>query len=151
MVAYSFNPIFADAILAGRKFQTIRGEEHFDRERDGKPGHAEPGQTMELFTAPDGKGLGRRLIGRAPCVKVHPVTLYLDGIQEGYSCHWSESNPDPRFSTYSVHKPECNAFAERDGFDSWADLVAFWRKLYPGLERFDGLLISWKPLDGWTP
>lgn len=151
MVAYSFNGRFAGAILSGRKSQTIRGDEHFDRERDGKPGHVVPGQAMELFAAADGKGLGRRLIGRAPCVKVHPVTLYLSGIQEGYSCGLSDSNPDPRFAAADVHRAECNRFAERDGFDSWTDLVSFWAKMYPGLERFDGLLIAWKPLDGWTP
>ncbi len=151
MVAYSFRAQFAGAILSGRKSQTIRGLEHFDRERDGKPGHVIPRQTMELFAAADAKGEGRRLIGRSPCVMIHPVTLHLAGVQEGFFCGWSESNPDARFATASVSKAECNRFAQADGFDSWADLVAFWRKIQPGLERFDGVLIAWKPLDGWTP
>lgn len=151
MVAYSFRAQFAEAILSGSKCQTIRGEEHFDRERDDLPGHVRPGQTMELFSVATTAGEGRRLIGRSPCVVVCPVTLYLAGDQEGYSTAWSESNCDPRYASIGTQRRECNLFAERDGFASWRELVASWHKAHPGLDRFDGLLISWKPLDGWTP
>jgi hypothetical protein len=144
MVAYTFRPIFADAILAGTKVQTIRGAEHFDFARDRKPGHAYPGQTMELFVTAHLDG--PRLIARSPCVAVHPVTLFLAGEQEGFSCDWSDSNPDPRYAAAAVHRRECNIFAERDGFDSWAELVSFWHGQFPGLERFDGVLVRWAPV-----
>lgn len=137
MVAYSFKARFAAPILAGTKRQTIRD----DRKR-----HARPGEEVQLYTGMRTKHC--KLIGRATVLAVHPVTLYLSGIQEGYSKGWSETNRDPRFASWDVHKAECNAFAKLDGFGSWRDLKAFWAEEHAGVDRFDGVLIRWGPLLG---
>ncbi len=137
MVAYSFKTRFAAPILAGTKRQTIRA----DRKR-----HARPGEEIQLYTGMRTKHC--KLIGRATCVAVYPIELFLAGPREGYAEGWSETHADPRFATAAVFKPEVNTFARADGFARWSDLVLFWRAEHPGVDHFEGVLIQWGPLLG---
>lgn len=125
MVAYSFRPRFVDPIRAGTKRQTIRPE----RKR-----HARPGEGLQLYT-----GMRTRqckLIGRAICEDVRAVTLL-----------FSHEVAAEGVIAPSLHVAGgLEAFAQRDGFASWADLKAFWRENHPGIDEFTGVLISWGPL-----
>lgn len=123
MVAYSFKQRFAAPILSGLKRQTIRA----DRRR-----HARPGEALQLYTGMRTRHC--RLIARATCLDVSPITLiFRDGegvVLEGLK------------STYG----DMDGFACADGFDSWADLSQFWRDNHPAVEVFDGVLIRWGDL-----
>lgn len=122
MVAYSFHPRFVPAIQAGVKRGTIR------RQRIGVHGHAQPGDVMQFYTA------GRkRLIGRARCVQTEAVVLGLSDAIVYFP--WS--------TEALTSDADLAAFARRDGFSSWRDLVAFWRVTHPGMGEFQGVLILW--------
>jgi hypothetical protein len=126
MVAYSFQKRFVEPILAGTKCQTIRA----DRRR-----HARPDEELQLYT-----GMRTRqckLICRAVCEEVLPIVLcFGDGSDEWVSF---------RSLTFRT-SIALDHFALRDGFADWSDLKAFWREQHPGVDRFEGVLISWSPL-----
>lgn len=124
MVAYSFKQRFVTPILAGTKAQTVRK----DRRR-----HARPGEEVQLYT-----GLRTRqcrLIGRATCVEVLPITILFD----------DEDDEREGIITPGFGWPGgIEGFARDDGFDTWADLKAFWRQEHPGVEEFRGVVVLWK-------
>lgn len=124
MVAYSFKAMFAPRILDGSKRQTIRA----DRRR-----HARPGEQLQLYTGMRTKRC--RLIARATCLSVSPVSLVFregEGVAlEGFK------------KTFG----DLDAFGRADGFESWAEMKAFWRSTHPGVDVFDGVLIRWGELD----
>ncbi len=131
MVAYSLQKRFEERILDGTKFHTIRGH----RRR-----HARPGEELQLYTGMRTRQC--RLICRARCVEVQPIVLVFDG-RDRFSL--------PAKDYESVCDPEGNEraldrLAVNDGFTDWADLKAFWREQHPGVDRFEGVLISWSPL-----
>ena len=121
MVAYSFQKRFAYPILAGTKCQTIR---------DARKRHARPGEALQLYT-----GMRTRqcsLIGTARCMDVQPIVLDLAG------------------GTYRIldmifwDRPILDEFAQRDGFEDWTELRAFWESTYPGITDFGGFVIRWQ-------
>jgi uncharacterized protein YqfB (UPF0267 family) len=123
MVAYSFQTRFVAPILAHKKCQTIRA----DRRR-----HARPNELLQLYT-----GMRTRrckLIGRAVCVEVQPIVLTFD-----------DANPDGEGFLLPKYQMQVSRddFAVADGFSDWADLRSFWRVQHPGIDRFEGVLISW--------
>lgn len=124
MVAYSFKERFVDPIRAVTKCQTIRA----DRRR-----HARAGEELQLYT-----GMRTRhckLIGRADCLSVWPVTLIFqdgDGVAlESFKSHYGG---------------DLDNFAVADGFRNWAELRDFWSLNHPGVDIFDGVLIRWGAL-----
>jgi len=125
MVAYSFQRRFVAPILAGTKCQTIRA----DRRR-----HARPGEALQLYTGMRTKHC--RLIARASCIEIVPVTLLFsdDPDDEGVML--------PGFG----HPGGLDGFARDDGFVDWSDLRAFWREQHPAIDAFTGVLIRWQPL-----
>lgn len=135
MVAYSFQKQFAEAILEGRKLQTIRGE----RKR-----HARPGEEMQLYVGMRTRHC--RLLARRMCISVHTITISFagrdcdDGVVVTYGA--SARGIDNALLKLPDGK---DALARRDGFSSWSQLKAFWRIHHPGIDRFEGVLISWAP------
>jgi hypothetical protein len=125
MVAYSFKSRFVEPIMSGAKRQTVRA----DRRR-----HARPGEPLQLYTGMRTRHC--RLIGRATCIDIRPVTLIfaegegvaMDGLRDLFG--------------------DMEGFARADGFASWAELSQFWRENHPGADIFDGVLIRWGALDG---
>ncbi len=122
MVAYSFHPRFAEAIVQGYKRQTIRGP----RQR-----HARPGELIQLYS-----GLRTRhavkLIADPQCLDVMRVGIAFKpkGEIEGI---WTDGVPVRDLDT----------FALRDGFSDAEDMARFWRDQHGMLFRFDGVLIEW--------
>jgi hypothetical protein len=121
MVAYSFQQQFAAPIKAGAKRQTIRA----DRRR-----HARSGETLQLYTGMRTRQC--RLIGRAVCVGVGPVRLYL---RDGAVALWT--------GVTLTAPSDLDAFAIRDGFPGWTALAAFWASVHPTTPIFSGVQIEW--------
>ena len=123
MVAYSFQARCCGPILRGAKLQTIRGP----RKR-----HARPGEALQLYAGMRTRQC--RLVARATCEAVQPVTLHLaDRIVR----------LDDVFLTGHA---ACDRFAQRDGFEDWTDLTSFWAAQHPRTSLFSGVLVRWLPL-----
>ena len=116
MGLYNFRPRFADLVSAGNKTHTIRAVRKIpDR----------PGSIMHLYT-----GLRRkdaRLLMRAPCTCVERI--HIDE-------HCRIAIEDEQLSM-----DECELLATRDGFQSFADMMSFWKGRLP----FDGHVYHWDP------
>ena len=126
MVAYSFQRRFVEPILAGTKRQTIRA----DRRR-----HARPGEALQLYVGMRTRQC-RKIIPDPVCTFIMPISLTF-GCSVGV-----EGAISPGFG---LPASDLDAFAVRDGFESWPDLKAFWAEHHPGVERFEGVLIRWEP------
>lgn len=125
MVAYSFRPIFQMPILTGRKRHTMRDE------RRGRSRHARVGEELSLWQS---LRAGGPLLGRSRCVFVMPVRMDLRPGR--YQVRVGESA--------CISAPAAlDVFAGEDGFASWAELVAFWRRDRPQVETWEGVLIEW--------
>jgi len=109
-------------ILDGTKRQTIRA----DRRR-----HARPGEELQLFTGMRTKHC--KLIAQRTCKDVLPIRLVFDDAAGG------EGVLLPGFGIPGG----LEGFARSDGFSSWAEMKAFWRKHHPGVDEFEGVLITW--------
>ena len=130
MVAYSFKARFAAPILAGTKAQTIRAE------RAGRSRHARPGEQLHLFTGMRTKACRR--LATPTCIAVTPIRMVFSGPK---ACEL--------IAIDGIHLvPSSMArFARADGFETIADMAAFWAAEHPGIEEFRGVLIRWQPLD----
>ncbi len=139
MVAYSFNKMFRDPILAGleagpwvpgMKRHTIR----LERKR-----HARVGEAVQLYT-----GMRTRqctLIGTAICNQVAPIHVYLSPADAGGRV--SIRVPDAPL-VYTTSE-QLDHFARCDGFTDWAELLAFWARAHPDTGLFVGVIVNWEP------
>ncbi|MCX5512252.1 hypothetical protein [Kaistia algarum] len=120
MVAYSFKARFIPKIEDGSKRHTIRA----DRAR-----HARAGEPVQLYEGMRTRTC--RLIGAPQCLLVGPIRIFvhLDRIECG---PW----------TYRT-AGELDLFAERDGFEDWADMCDFWMDEHPSTAVFSGQIIFW--------
>lgn len=126
MVAYSFKGRFEPRIQARTKQQTIRAI--------GKKRHTRPGERMTMTT---GDRFHPHPIGAAVCQSV--VTIQMD-LAVGSIMLASVAQSARLITT----RADLDAFAVLDGFDGWADLVAFWKQTHPTAHHsFAGLCISW--------
>lgn len=152
MVAYSFKRRFIVPIALGLgiayrlddvcdidakpKRQTIRAV--------GRRRHAKVGEFVQLYTGMRTRQC--RQLGVGKCVEVLGVLF-----------KWSEWQS---FDTYPIAETDpcvyrrCgqlapivdkDAFAQADGFGSFAEMEAFWNENH-GRETFAGLLIKWEPV-----
>lgn len=147
MVAYSFKRLFVPAIRIGLgldpqdpepgarqpKRQTIRAI--------GRRRHAQPGDTLQLYTAMRTKQCEK--IGDARCTEVRRIEIlfpFPGGRKKPAVCigHRTTSN--------WLASQELDYFAARDGFEKWEDLAEFWRVNHPGVTDFVGVMIRWEPL-----
>ncbi|KAB6714289.1 ASCH domain-containing protein [Roseobacter sp. TSBP12] len=120
MVAYNFNPRFADDVQNLIKRQTIRA--------NGKRRHARPGDELQLYT-----GQRRpecRLLLRTTCAASLPIVIYPNAILAD--------------QTYSTAK-DLDVFANLDGFTDWSDMLCFFETSHElsGANHFNGTLIKW--------
>jgi len=128
MTAYSFQPRFVAPILAGTKQQTIRAE----RKR-----HGRPGEELQLYTGMRTKRC--RLIGRANCFSVWPITIDIERREIEYADRIISLQQD------------LDAFARTDGFADWWEMRDFWKEAHrKGLTTLShdnkpwrGVLIRW--------
>lgn len=141
MVAYSFKQRFVQPIEHGLRIsldedaalrcppkrQTIRA--------NGKKRHARPGEDVQLYTAMRTKQC--RKLGEAKCTETAPIIIWLD-----------EKTMAIELSKQLMGRTEMERFARSDGFADAADMADFWRKEHPGVEKFEGVLIKWEPIDG---
>lgn len=123
MVAYNFQPRFADDVAAGRKLQTIR-----------QTARAKVGDELQLYT---GMRTGKcRLLRRAVCTGVFKVVLWPD--------RYGVISPDGG-KTWPFDALPPDEFAQRDGFKDYAEMYAWFKAAY-GREEFRGFLTMWQPL-----
>lgn len=118
MVAYNFEPGFAEAIVTGIKQSTMRPM--------GKRAHATPGQMVQLFIGSRTKSVTRLL--EAPVVHTATVEVHVGGIvQDGQQI--TDVGP-------------LDSFAWGEGFHSIGDLQAWFDRRY-GLPVTGLTLIQW--------
>jgi hypothetical protein len=122
MVAYSFKRQFADPIRTRRKTQTIRAE----RKR-----HARVGETLQLYTGMRTKQC--MLIGTAVCASLNPITMDL-----GKAVIFI-AGQEPIGRRFRLDE-----FARGDGFEDWEGLRAFWKENHAAIERWSGVIITWR-------
>ncbi len=126
MGLYNFEPRFVEKILAGLKTHTIRGiRAHPDK----------PGNVLHLYTGLRHKGA--RLLMRVPCVKIEEIEI------EQHPERFLDDDPDlftVKIDDVILDRSECEALALRDGFDNFADMMAFWNGRLP----FRGHIVHWK-------
>lgn len=132
MVAYSYKARFISKIEELSKQQTMRNE---------RARHARPGEEVQHYYAMRTKQC--RLVGRSICTAVTPVRI-------DFSVDRVKIAGRPVIKGIAA----LNAFAVRDGFNDWDDLLEFWRvehgiKVAPGYARYlpkawSGVLIEWR-------
>ena len=117
MGLYNFQRRFVPKIKSGEKKHTIRAE---------RVNPDEPGDTMHLYTGLRTKKA--ELLMRVPCVKVEKIVI--------------TNTPLRRIVIDDVllDLDEEDAFAQRDGFDNFADMMEFWRGRLP----FRGHVYHWR-------
>jgi len=124
MGLYNFQKRFVPFIESGEKTHTIRAtRKNIDK----------PGNTVHLYTGLRQKGA--RLLMRAECTKVEEI--HIEGGWEAYS---GDFFGDVKIDGSSLMEDELQQLARRDGFESFADMMEFWRGRLP----FDGHIIHWK-------
>lgn len=100
----------------------------------GKRRHAQPGETLQLYTAMRTKQCEK--IGEARCVSVQSIEM----INIPGDCRISIDGSLVWYYNF------LNDFAKLDGFSLWADMREFWRIEHDGARDFVGVLIKWEPL-----
>lgn len=114
MVAYNFQAQFAEAVASGQKRRTIRAA--------GKRMHAQPGDTVQLYTGMRTKNC--RKLGEAVCSVSTYCAIREDGITFG-----------------NYLNVDIDEFARGDGFKDFDDMKDWFRKTH-GLP-FTGRMIEW--------
>lgn len=133
MTAYNFQKRFVAAIESGEKTHTIR--------RNGKRRHARPGEPVQLYTGMRTKGC-RKIIDPDPvCLAVRPIEIeiYKKAIRRVHV----HSPTDP---VGLIGSDQIDEFAKEDGFESAADMHAFWLDFH-GVGVFSGSMIEWGLVD----
>lgn len=127
MVAYNFKKQFVEKILDLSKRHTIR--------RIGKREHAKPGDKLQLYYGQRTKQC--RKIADAVCMA--RLRLRINVGETEFLGIWTISRTG---AVDAVPKHSWPAFAKRDGFESIADMHAFWLASH-GVGMFEGFLIQW--------
>lgn len=127
MGLYNFQTRFVPKILAGEKTHTIRAI---------RTNPDKPGNTLHLYTGLRHKGA--KLLMRVPCVKVEQILL-------DFSLLGWPNNPRYRvlIDGCELSPDEREQLAKRDGFESFAEMMKFWREPKNRLP-FKGHVIHWR-------
>lgn len=144
MVAYSFHAQFVPAIIDGRKSHTIRAPR--------KRGHARKGNALQLFTGPR---MRPKLIGTATCQGSCDIELdFSDAprvvLRGALPPKYDAPPSGPDFRTVGVvmqTEGPVEFFARADGFESWAQMRAFWQETHglgPGRWVWKGCIVFWE-------
>lgn len=147
MPAYSFKARFVAPICVGLGIDILRvrglvipaGVEIKPKRQTirahGKRRHARPGETVQLYRGMRTKQCFK--IGDARCIDVSNVIIWVTA--DAIAIERSKLLLGAR---------EMAEFAQQDGFAGPADMAAFWREEHPGIEKFEGVLIKWEPING---
>lgn len=126
MVAYNFQPKFADDVEYGIKTQTIR-----------RSARCKKGDAIQLYTMQRTKEC--RKLGDAICTRVTPIKIcdtemFLDGrrVFAGDALRDEFEDRD-------------NDFAKKDGFSGYMEMADWFREKYGSLP-FEGFVIEWRLL-----
>lgn len=123
MGLYNFQERFVPLIMSGAKTHTIRAERvHPDK----------PGNTLHLYTGLRTKKA--RLLMRVKCTAIEEIKIFS---VEGESYRRSAGRIFIEGTVLSWSEEE--AFARRDGFSNFAEMMAFWDGRLP----FSGNIIHW--------
>jgi len=115
MPLLGFQDQFVDKVLRGEKRHTIRAFR--------KGAEIRRGDWLHLYAKPRQKGM--RLIFRAPCTQVEPISIGFGG--------------DVRVGKTQLDVGEIELLAIRDGFSGRTDFYRFWDDRLP----FSGQIIHW--------
>lgn len=121
MVAISFKKCYAEKVESGKKLMTIR-----------KTKRVKAGDRLQLYTGMRTRGC--RKLRDAVCVAVDSISITPDGPFFGQPGWWPKDK---------------NVFAERDGFLTYADMYAFFKREYGYAEPdyiFNGYAIMWSAI-----
>lgn len=122
MVAISFKKRYADKVESGKKLMTIR-----------KTKRVKAGDKLQLYTGMRTQGC--RKLRDAVCVAVDSVSITPDCPFFGQPGWWPKDK---------------NVFAEHDGFQTYADMYAFFKSEYGYDEPdyiFNGYAIMWNAIE----
>lgn len=125
-----FKRRFQKPIKTGEKTHTIRAE---------SPRQWKPGVRCDCYIDPRQKTM--QLIGRWPCTHVEQVH-----IEGGWEALSGDFFGDIKINGSSLHEDERQQLAKRDGFESFEEMMEFWRGRLP----FEGIIIHWdysKPIE----
>jgi hypothetical protein len=128
MGLYNFKERFAPRILDGSKCHTIRPLRAFADK---------PGNTLHLYTGLRTKSA--RLLMRVPCVRIESITMRQVKRRQWEVPHLEE-DVIVAIDGVVLDRGECEAFARRDGFENFDDMMKFWSGRLP----FKGQIIHWK-------
>lgn len=129
MVALNFKAEFVCAIDGGEKRRTIRPVR--------KTGNPTAGAALQLYTGMRRENCEK--IRDAVCTRVRPVTIdHVGVVLDGRSLYAGDA---PAYQGGPQPESYDGDFARADGFDSFTDMLEFFRKQY-GLP-FTGQLIEW--------
>ncbi|MEM6837665.1 MAG: hypothetical protein AAF609_12515 [Cyanobacteria bacterium P01_C01_bin.120] len=120
MVAYNFQPQFAEAISTWQKRQTIRAL--------GKRRHARIGDALQLYTGQRTKECRKLLALDPPCTAVLPISIGLNG-------RMVEVFIDDVY----VAQDQLEQLAKDDGFNSVDEFIYFFESRLP----FEGVIVKW--------
>jgi hypothetical protein len=115
MGLYNFKTRFAPRILDGSKTHTIRPLRAIPDK---------PGKTLHLYTGLRTKSA--RLLMRVECVKIEKIEI--------------GERHDVRIEGLYLDEDEREAFARRDGFENFDEMMKFWEGRLP----FEGQIVHWK-------
>lgn len=129
MPLFGFKPRFVAPILDGIKDQTIRAVRKVP---------VRLYTPMYLYSGLRTSNAKR--IGTALCIERHRIVIRISGEI------WIQDDSIENAPIYCIDKePELSAFALRDGFRDWPDMVAFWRAEHKGVDEFQGHVYRWDP------
>lgn len=135
MPAFNFQKRFAPGVKSGAKPHTIRA----DRKDGRQP--CKPGDILKLYTGMRTKAC--ELILTAKCIKVRRIEISVKPRSITIMYDRAFYHPD----TVMLAVPVLENFARRDGFESWAEMLAWFETthgLAPG-KPFKGWFIEWTP------
>lgn len=147
MVAYSFQPMFYDALRVGLGLPWDRHEDPPEPKLHtiraiGKRRHARPGERVQLYIRqrqPDGF-----LIGEGCCTRTRPILIsFKTGNEHVWIPQMMPRDPRDRMEGDALER-----FARSDGFkDGWRAMREFWRIHHPEVvDVFTGKIIYWEPI-----
>lgn len=121
---FNFKAQFAPAVEGGTKLQTIR-----HRRKDGRQPHA--GDIAKLYTGL--RTSKARLLREAPVVDCFPLNIDLGEMASRRIIS----------NGIRLNIGEGNSFAQLDGFEDSQDMIAWFKKTYPGMGWFEGFCVRW--------
>lgn len=118
MVAFNFQPDFADPIETSRKIQTVRCKKR-----------AEAGDVLQLFTGQRTKS----------CRRLLPLKTVICSVSD--YCHLEQDGIV--FGDKTLHPANVDEFAQMDGFRCFEDMLAWFQSRY-GRRNFVGWVHRWE-------